>query len=83
MQVTPSSFTAKDALTSHGAQLVVRERPSTVVVQRVNGQQNKGADQRTVTASAGEEVELECIVSGGNPPAKISWLVGSKTIRYE
>ena len=83
MQVTPSSFTAKDALTSHGAQLVVRERPSTVVVQRVNGQQNsgKGGDQRTVTASAGEEVELECIVSGGNPPAKISWLVGSKTIR--
>ena len=85
MQVTPSSFTAKDALTSHGAQLVVRERPSTVVVQRVNGQQNngKGGDQRTVTASAGAEVELECIVSGGNPPAKISWLVGSKTIRYE
>ena len=82
MQVTPSSFTAKDALTSHGAQLVVRERPSTVVVQRVNnGQQNKGGDQRTVTASAGEEVELECIVSGGNPPAKISWLVGSKAIR--
>ena len=35
-----------------------------------------------VTASAGEEIELECIVSGGNPPAKISWFVGSKTIRY-
>ena len=88
IQITPSSFTAKDALTSNGAQLVVRERPSTVVVQRVNGQQNNGnggggGDQRTVTASAGEEVELECIVSGGNPPAKISWLVGSKTIRYE
>ena len=41
-QVTPSSFTAKDALTSHGAQLVVRERPSTVVVQRVG---YNGGDQ--------------------------------------
>ena len=42
LQVTPSSFTAKDALTSHGAQLVVRERPSTVVVQRVG---YNGGDQ--------------------------------------
>ena len=58
---------------------MVRERPSTVVVQRVG---YNGGDQ-SVTASAGEEVELECIVSGGNPPAKISWFVGSKTIRYE
>ena len=36
---------------------------------------------QVMTASAGEEMELECIVSGGNPPAKISWFVGAKAIR--
>ena len=49
LQVTPSSFTAKDALTSPGAQLVVRERPSTVVVQRVG--YNGGGEQVTIFPS--------------------------------
>ena len=33
-----------------------------------------------MVASAGEEVELECIVSGGNPPAAIKWFTGDKEI---
>ncbi len=81
-QVTPSSFTAKDALTSVGAQLVVRERPSAIVVQRVGHDVVVDAGFRQqVVATAGEEVQLECIVTGGNPPAKIAWFVGSKAVR--
>ena len=64
-QVTPSSFTVKDALISEGAKLVVRESPTGIVIQRV------GDEGHEVTASAGEDVELECIVSGGTPPAKL------------
>jgi hypothetical protein len=74
-QVTPSSFKAKDALTSQGAQLVVRERPDGVIVQRVG--HDSGPQ---LVASAGEEIELECIVTGGNPPAKISWFIESNLI---
>eukprot|EP00095_Tigriopus_kingsejongensis_P003091 maker-scaffold1368_size45390-snap-gene-0.5 protein:Tk03091 transcript:maker-scaffold1368_size45390-snap-gene-0.5-mRNA-1 annotation:"kin of irre-like protein 2" len=67
-QVTPGSFTSKDALISQGAELVVREAPHEIHIQRV------GDEGKEVIASAGEELELECVVSGGNPPSKIHWL---------
>jgi len=38
------------------------------------------ADRRLV-ASAGEEVELECLVTGGNPPATIHWLIGDRRVQ--
>eukprot|EP00095_Tigriopus_kingsejongensis_P003892 maker-scaffold597_size128559-snap-gene-0.8 protein:Tk03892 transcript:maker-scaffold597_size128559-snap-gene-0.8-mRNA-1 annotation:"hypothetical protein DAPPUDRAFT_54063" len=66
-QVTPSSFRKKDSLTSEGAQVVIREPPTDLHIQRV------GDEGREVIASAGEELELECVVSGGNPPAQIRW----------
>ncbi len=34
-----------------------------------------------VVAAAGEEVELECIVSGGNPPATARWFAGDRELR--
>ncbi|TRY72566.1 hypothetical protein TCAL_06514 [Tigriopus californicus] len=73
-QVTPSSFQNKDALTSEGAQIVIREPPTEIHIQRIG---DEGAE---VIASAGEELELECIVSGGNPPAQIHWFAHNKEI---
>ena len=73
-QVTPSSFLSKDALISEGAEVVVREPPSQIHIQRV------GDEGREIIASAGEELELECIVSGGNPPAKVRWYAGNREV---
>ena len=33
-----------------------------------------------VVASAGEDLELECITTGGNPPAKMRWYMGDQEI---
>ena len=33
-----------------------------------------------VVASAGEDLELECITTGGNPPAKMKWYMGDQEI---
>jgi len=40
-----------------------------------------GASGRQLVASAGEEVELECLVTGGNPPATIHWLIGDRRVQ--
>jgi len=73
--VTPSSFLVRDALISEGAQVVIRESPTSISIQRV-GDSGSGA----VVARAGEEVELECAVSGGNPPSLIKWFAGDRQI---
>ena len=38
------------------------------------------SSSESVVASAGEELELECLVSGGNPPAKIRWFAGEREV---
>ncbi len=50
------------------------ESPSSIKIRRV-GDEDEGASSNTV-ASAGEDVELECAVSGGNPPARVRWFAG-------
>ena len=40
-----------------------------------------GDEGQEVIASAGEEIELECIVSGGNPPAKLKWFAGEQELQ--
>ena len=74
-QVTPSSFLSNDALISEGAEVVVREPPTDIHIQRV------GDEGSEIIASAGEELELECIVQGGNPPAKIRWFTRDREIQ--
>lgn len=32
-----------------------------------------GDEGPDITAKAGEEIDLECVVTGGNPPAKLRW----------
>ncbi|TRY72567.1 hypothetical protein TCAL_06515 [Tigriopus californicus] len=74
-QVTPGSFASKDALISQGAELVVREAPQEIHIQRV------GEEGKEIIDSAGEELELECVVSGGNPPVKIRWFENDDEIQ--
>ena len=33
-----------------------------------------------VVASAGEDLDLECITTGGNPPADMKWFMGDQEI---
>ena len=40
-----------------------------------------GDEGRDVVASAGEDVEIECIVSGGNPAAKIRWFLKDQELQ--
>ena len=51
------------------------EAPTDILIQRV------GDEGQEVIASAGEEIELECIVSGGNPPAKLRWFAGEQELQ--
>jgi len=73
-QVTPSSFQSKDSLISEGAELVVREAPNSVMIQRV------GDATKEIIAAAGEDLELECIATGANPPAILSWYANGQAI---
>ena len=50
------------------------ESPSSVLIQKI------GDSAGNITASEGEEIELECVVSGGNPPAKIKWFSHNREI---
>uniref|UniRef100_A0A0K2V225 Ig-like domain-containing protein n=2 Tax=Lepeophtheirus salmonis TaxID=72036 RepID=A0A0K2V225_LEPSM len=75
-QVTASSFSARDALISQGAQLVVRESPNSIIIQRI------GNIESEIIASAGEDVELECISTGGNPPAQVKWFLDDQEIAF-
>ncbi len=51
------------------------EKPTAITIQRV------GDEGQGVTASAGEEIDLECIVSGANPAATIHWFSKDQEIR--
>ena len=44
------------------------------MVQRV-GDQGVGNSQDVQVAAAGEDLELECISTGANPPAKLKWFM--------
>lgn len=73
-QVTPSSFQSKDSLISEGAELVVREAPNSVMIQRV------GDATSEIIAAAGEDLELECIATGANPPPTLAWFANGQAI---
>lgn len=47
-----------------------------MVIQRSSGD----SASEPITAKAGEDVELECIVTGGNPPATIRWFAKDQEI---
>jgi len=47
-----------------------------VVIQRVGDD----ASPVEITAAAGEDLELECIATGANPPAKLKWFAGKEEI---
>ena len=55
------------------------EKPDTIVIQRV-GDTSSLRGHHEVVASAGEDLELECITTGGNPPAKMKWYMGDQEI---
>lgn len=38
------------------------------------------ASPSEITAAAGEDLELECIATGANPPAKLKWFMGNEEI---
>ena len=52
------------------------ESPTSISIQRVGDDAGSGG----VVARAGEEVELECAVAGGNPPSLIRWYAGDRLI---
>lgn len=52
------------------------EPPSKIVIQRVGDD----ASPVEITAAAGEDLELECIATGANPPAKLKWFMGTEEI---
>ena len=52
--------------------LLLTESPTNIVVQRV-GDQGDNSNQNVQVAAAGEDLELECISTGANPPAKLKW----------
>jgi len=37
-------------------------------------------DAREVIASAGEDLEVECVSTGGNPPPEMEWYVGDQRV---
>ena len=59
--------------------LLFIEKPDNIVIQRV-GDTSSLRGHHEVVASAGEDLELECITTGGNPPAKMKWYMGDQEI---
>ena len=53
----------------------ITESPNQILIQQI------GDGKEEFVASAGEDLELECIVSGGNPPAKLQWYLGNQLIQ--
>ena len=54
--------------------LLETESPTNIVVQRVGNQGLGNGDEEQV-AAAGEDLELECISTGANPPPKLKWFM--------
>lgn len=42
--------------------------------------QRVGDATNDIVAAAGEDLELECIATGGNPPAKLAWYANGQEI---
>lgn len=79
-QVTASSFTAHDALTSRIAELVVRVAPNrpqmeVETLQVASGQNFTVQEERTG--------KIKCISRFGNPPAEIKWFIGEEELPAE
>ena len=53
----------------------VAEKPNKIVIQRV------GDTADNIIASAGEDLEMECIATGGNPPPTLRWYADDQEIR--
>ena len=53
------------------------EKPNKIVIQRVGDRD--AADH--ITASAGDDLEMECIATGGNPPPTLRWYMDDLEIR--
>ena len=51
------------------------EKPSEIVIQEV------GDDSDHIIASAGDDLEMECIATGGNPPPTLRWFADDVEIR--
>ena len=51
------------------------EKPDKIVIQRV------GDSADNIIASAGEDLEMECIATGGNPPPTLIWYADDQKIR--
>ena len=54
---------------------VFAEKPDEIVIQRV------GDTADHIIASAGEDLEMECIATGGNPPPTLRWYANDQEIR--
>ena len=51
------------------------EKPNKIVIQRV------GDSADNIIASAGEDLEMECIATGGNPSPTLRWYADDQEIR--
>jgi len=76
-QVTASGFKETDTLISNEAILSVRAPPKSVLLQKP---EEASQLQAPLTGIAGEDVALQCIVKGGNPPPKLHWYVGETEV---
>ncbi|KAF2368170.1 CD80-like immunoglobulin C2-set [Trinorchestia longiramus] len=76
-QVTASTFTAQDALTSKIAKLVVRVAPDPPYLEVGHNQAVAG---RNFTVREGRASAIKCIARYGNPGARFKWFIGSEEL---
>ena len=62
------------SLSSTYSYFIFAEAPKSILIQRVG---DAGQD---IIAAAGEDLELECIAQGSNPPSKLTWFANGKEI---
>ena len=56
------------------------EKPNNIVIQTVGDATGESSLGHEIVASAGDDLELECIATGGNPPARLRWFTGDQEI---
>jgi len=76
-QVTASGFRETDTLISREAVLSVRVPPTGVMMRR---QEEATPVESVLAATTGDNIDLECVAAGGNPPPRIHWFVGSRRL---
>ncbi len=69
-----NNLTFKVPWLPHSHSFFLTEKPDKLIIQRV------GDDSADITASAGEDLEMECISTGGNPPPKLRWYADDQEI---